>query len=102
MRSGSTFVVLLLLDLLFAPRHSVAEVLGHSAFAAAFPNLSAWVAWAMETPWLGPGLILAIILLLTLRRTHRSPHLPVRRNVAPPKLERYRGVRSRQHRDLEI
>jgi hypothetical protein len=101
-RSGWTFVVLLLLDFLFAPRHSAAEAPGLSAFAAAYPNLSGWLASAMQTPWLGPGLVLAAILILTLRRTRATPRPPVRHNVPAPKLDRYRGVARRQHRDLEI
>jgi hypothetical protein len=101
-RSGLTFAVLLLLDLLFAPRHSAAEVPSGSALAAASPNLTAWLAWAMHTPWLGPGLVLAAILLLTLRRTRKTPFRPVRHNVPPPRLERYRGSPPRQHQDLEV
>ena len=102
MRSGLTFAVLLFLDLLLAPRHSAAEVQGQSVFATAYPSLSAWVAWAMHTPWLGPGLILAAILILTLRRTRTAAHPPVRHNVPSPRLERYRGVAPRQHQDLEV
>ena len=102
MRSGLTFAVLLLLDLLSAPRPSAAEAPGGAAFAAAYPNVSAWFAWAMHTPWLGPGLVLAAILLLTLRRTRSMPPTPVRHNVLPPKLERYRGSPARRHKDLEV
>lgn len=102
MRSGWTFAVLLLLDLTFVPRYCAAEARGRYVSAAAYPNLSAWFTWAMHTPWLGPGLILAAILILTLRRTPAHPRLPVRHNVPPPRLERYRGVTPRQHQDLEI
>lgn len=102
MRSGSVFAVLLLLDLLFAPRSSVAEAQSQSVFAAAYPNLSAWFGWAMHTPWLGPGLILAAILILTLRRTRTNSRPPIRHNVPKPRLERYRGVAPRRHQDLEL
>ena len=102
MRSGWTFAVLLVLDLLLAPRQCVAEAADPSAFAAAYPNLSAWLTWAMHTPWLGPGLVLAALLLLTLHRTRTPARTSVRHNVPTPRLERYRGVSPRQHRDLEV
>jgi hypothetical protein len=56
----------------------------------------------MQTPWLGPGLVLAVILILTLRRTRANARPAVRHNIPAPKLERYRGVAPRQHRDLEL
>lgn len=101
-RSGWTFAVLFLLDLLFAPRLLVAEVQGLSAFVAADPSLSGWFSRAMHTSWLGPGLILAAILLVTLRRSPSTTRPAVRHNVPRPRLERYRGARPRLHRDLEV
>jgi hypothetical protein len=57
---------------------------------------------AWHTTWLGPGLLLGLILLVTLRRARRVARKPLHRQIHRPKLERYRGVLSRRHQDLEI
>lgn len=102
MRSVSQCAVLLLLDLTFAARPSVAEATACSALATALPSITSWLAWAMHTTWLGPGLILALILLLTLRPAPKTPETPVRHLFRRPRLERFRGLAPRTHRDLEI
>ena len=56
----------------------------------------------MDTPWLGPGLVVGVVLLLTLRGTRRAAYKPLHRIFRVPKLERYRGKAHRPHRDLEI
>jgi hypothetical protein len=57
---------------------------------------------ALHIPWLGPGLVLAFLLLATLRGTRRMAYKPLHRTFRMPRLERYRGEIPRQHRDLEI
>jgi len=75
---------------------------GRFALTAALPNIPALLVRAMHTHWLGPGLVLAFLLLITLRGTRRAAYKPLVRRVRQPKLERYRGVTPRRHRDLEI
>jgi hypothetical protein len=69
---------------------------------AKVPDLPALVLWALHIPWLGPGLVLAFVLLVTLRGTRRAAHKPLHRSFRMPKLERYRGEIPRRHKDLEI
>ena len=57
---------------------------------------------ALDVPWLGPGLIVAFVLLITLRGRRRAASKPLHRRFRMPKLERYRGEIPKQHRDLEI
>lgn len=62
---------------------------------------------AIRQPWLGPGLVIAAVLLLW--RGHRAEpesasalsHLAARR-FRKPSLERFRGVPPQAHRDLEV
>ena len=60
----------------------------------------------IHTSWLGPGLVLAVILALfvLMSGSSRKPmenHGLVRR-FRTPRLERYRGVPLRQHQDLDV
>ena len=59
-----------------------------------------WRAW--QTPWLGPGLVLAFLLLVTLRSARRVATKPLHRSFRAPRLERFRGEIPRRHEDLEI
>jgi hypothetical protein len=56
----------------------------------------------LHTPWLGPGLVIALLLLVTLRGVRRAGTKPLHRMIRPPELERYRGVIPKRHRDLEV
>ena len=89
--------VFLLLDLRTPP----AEARGRFALTAKLPDLPGLLARAMQIHWLGPGLVLAFVLLITLRGTRRMAYKPLQRRVRAPKLERYRGLIPRRHRDLE-
>lgn len=102
MRSVGSFVVFLLLNIHSAsptPRAASAE---HFALAAKLPDIPTLILRAMHTPWLGPGLVLALLLLVTLRGARHMAYKPLQRKVHKPKLERYRGVIPRKHQDLEI
>lgn len=101
-RSLGSFVVLLLLEI-----HSVSPTIhGASAerfaLAAKLPDLPNLLLRAMHTSWLGPGLVLAFLLLATLRRARRMAYKPLQRKVHQPRFERYRGDIPRKHQDLEI
>lgn len=99
MRSLVSVVVSLLQDLPNPP----AEARGRFALATAkLPNFGMLLLRVMHIPWLGPGLVLALLLLATLRGTRRTSRKPLQRIVHAPKLERYRGTIPRRHRDLEI
>lgn len=98
MRSLGSVAVLLLLDLPNPP----AEARGHFALPAKLPALAELLLKVMHTPWLGPGLLLALVLLATLRGTRRNARKPLQRIVHAPRLERYRGTIPRRHRDLEV
>jgi hypothetical protein len=89
--------VLLLLDFSTPP----AEARGRFALTAKLPDMPALFARAMQVHWLGPGLVVAFVLLITLRGTRRMAYKPLERRVRAPKLERYRGLIPRRHRDLE-
>ena len=102
MRSPGSFVVLLLLDMHSASRASSAAGAERFALATKLPDIPTWLLHALHTVWLGPGLVLAFLLLATLRRARRKAHKPLHRKVHQPKLERYRGIIPKRHRDLEI
>jgi hypothetical protein len=70
--------------------------------AAKLPDLPALLFRAIHTHWLGPGLVLAFLLLATLRRTRRMAYKPLARKIHSPRLDRYRGTIPRRHQDLEI
>lgn len=95
---GSLAVFLLLLNRHTAWPTSTAVASGHFALAAIFARLFG----AMDIPWLGPGLVVAFVLLITLRGRRRAAEKPVHRRFRMPRLERYRGEISRQHHDLEV
>lgn len=100
MRSLGSFVVVLLLEMHSAwPRPGAASA-EHFALAAKLPDISTGFLRALHTAWLGPGLVLAFILLATLRGTRRRAYKPLQRKVHEPKLERYRGIVPRKRRDL--
>ena len=102
MRSVGSFVVLLLLDIHSASPAARAARAGRFALATKLPDIPTLLLHALHIPWLGPGLVLALLLLITLRGARRMAYKPLQRKVHQPKLERYRGVIPRKHRDLEI
>ena len=102
MRSIGCFAVFLLLNGHVAWRTPPAVMRGHFVLAAGLPDLEGTLLRALDTPWLGPGLIVAFVLLLTLRGKRRIAYKPLHRRIRMPKLERYRGKIPRPHRDLEI
>jgi hypothetical protein len=101
-RSVGSFVVLLLLDIDSASPAYRAASAGRFALAVKLPDIPALLLRAMHIPWLGPGLVLAFLLLVTLRGARRMAYKPLQRKVHQPKLEQYRGVIPRKHQDLEI
>jgi hypothetical protein len=101
-RSLGSFVVLLLLDGHLALPKPPALARGRFALIAKLPSLSNLLFRALHTRWLAPGLVLAFLLLVTLRGARRMAYKPLQRLVHQPRLERYRGVIPRRHQDLEI
>lgn len=60
----------------------------------------------IHTPWLGPGLVIGILLALVALMTHsadkpKNAKVLVRKFRAP-RLERFRGALPKNHQDLEI
>ena len=102
MRCLGSVVVLLLLNNHLALPNPPAGERGRFALTAGLADIPAWLVRAMHIPWLAPGLVLAFLLLITLRGTRRMAYKPLQRRVHQPKLERYRGVIPRRHQDLEI
>ena len=102
MRSGCCSAVFLLLNILFAWRGTPAQAQGRFALGASYFDPAGLLVRAMHIPWLGPGLILAAFLLLTLRPMRRMARKPIYRAMRAPHLERFRGVIPRRHRDLEL
>ena len=101
MRSDGCIAVLLL-DCLFDRRVVSPGSRGLLALAAGVPNFTNSILRVIHIPWLGPGLIMALLLLMTLRGSRRMAHKPLHRKIHPPRLERYQGVLPKRHRDLEI
>jgi hypothetical protein len=97
-----SFVVLLLLNRHVAWR--IPPAVGQERFAlgAKMLDLSHLLGQSLHTPWLGPGLVIALLLLVTLRGKRTKAYKPLHRRFRMPKLERYRGEIPRRHRDLEI
>lgn len=101
MRSPGSFVVFLLGSIttwLTTP----AAARGRFVLGAKLPDVPGLVSWALNVPWLGPGLVVAFVLLITLRGARRMVSRPLRRRFRMPRLERYRGEIPRRHQDLEI
>jgi hypothetical protein len=101
-RSPGSFVVLLLPSRHCAWLSSPVSARGHLALAASLPGPSELLLRAWSVSWLGPGLLIAVLLLVTLRRSRRVARKPLHRSVRAPELERYRGVVPRRHQDLEV
>ena len=83
-------------------RAGAALVRGRFVLCARMADLPGLMSKALDSPWLGPGLVVAVVLLLTLRGTRRAAYKPLHRIFRMPKLERYRGKIPRPHRDLEL
>lgn len=97
MRAGS-FAAFLLLSWQTFP----AVGTGRFVLGAKLPDLTKWVLSGLNVPWLGPGLVVAFVLLITLRGTRRMASKPLHRRFRMPRLERYRGEVPRRHQDLEV
>ena len=94
--------VVLLLGSITAWLTPLAGARGRFALAVKLPDIAGLAMRALHVPWLGPGLVLAVLLLVTLRGTRRRAFKPLHRRFRMPRLERYRGDIPRRHRDLEI
>ena len=101
MRSLGSFVVFLL-GPIAAWLNPLALARGRFVLAAKLPEFASLLTKALNVPWLGPGLVVAFVLLITLRGTRRAAYKPLHRRFRMPRLERYRGEIPRRHRDLEI
>jgi hypothetical protein len=97
-----SFAALLLLNGHPAWRTLPAAVVGCFALAARLSDAPGLVSRALDTPWLGPGIVVAVVLLLTLRGTRRAAYKPLHRIFRMPRLERHRGEILRRHQDLEL
>lgn len=75
---------------------------GRFVLAAKLSDVPTLVSRALNTPWLGPGLVVAVVLLLTLRGARAMVSKPLHRKFRMPRLERFRGKMPRRHQDLEI
>jgi len=76
--------------------------------------LSAWTAAsavhlrsAIRQPWLGPGLVIAAVLLLWRGHQPETENVSrlsdlAKRRFRKPSLERFQGVPPQAHRDLEV
>jgi hypothetical protein len=100
-RSLGSFVVFLL-GSIAAWLTPPAAARGRFVLGARLSEIPALVSRALNTPWLGPGLVVAVVLLLTLRGTRRAAYKPLHRIFRMPRLERYRGEIPRRHQDLEL
>jgi hypothetical protein len=101
-RSLGSFAVFLLLNRHLAWRLPAAAIRGRFVLGVKLATVPAILSNALDIPWLGPGLIVAFVLLITLRGRRRAATKPLHRRFRMPKLERYRGKIPRRHRDLEI
>ena len=106
MRSLGLFADLLLLSRHFACRIPPAVAVGRFALAAkvgaAALDIPDLLSRALDIPWLGPGVVIAIVLLITLRGRRRVARKPLHRSFRMPHLERFRGKVWKRHQDLEI
>jgi len=100
-RSLGSFVVFLL-GSIAAWLTPSALARGRFVLAARLSEVPGLISRALNTPWLGPGLIVAVVLLLTLRGARRMAFKPLHRRFRMPRLERFRGKIPRRHQDLEI
>jgi len=80
----------------------MAAIRGRFVLGLKLASVPSLISGALDIPWLGPGLIVAFVLLITLRGRRRAATKPLHRRFRMPKLERYRGETPRRHRDLEI
>jgi hypothetical protein len=78
---------------------SAREPLVLAARLSNFPELFQRI---LHTSWLGPGLILAALLLITRPRAKSQKERRFVRIFHEPKLERYRGISPKRHKDLEV
>ena len=101
MRSLGSFVVFLL-GPMAAWLTPSALAPGRFVLCAKLPELPGLVQRALDIPWFGPGLVVAFVLLITLRGTRRAAYKPLHRRFRMPRLERHRGKIPRRHQDLEI
>lgn len=101
-RFPGSFAVFLLLNGHSAWLAPPAAERGRFVLGVGLADLPGLVTRALDTPWLGPGLVVAVVLLLTLRGTRRAAYKPLHRSFRMPRLERYRGKIPRRHEDLEI
>ena len=101
-RSAVCIAVFLLLDRLPAPP-TAREPLVLAAASARYVEVFQQI---IHTSWLGPGLILAVFLLLFVLVTGPTDKPNKTRGLVrkfkAPKLERYGGKFPKNHRDLEI
>jgi len=97
-----SFAVLLLLNRHIAWRIPPALAQERFALGAKILDLPGHLNRTLHTPWLGPGLVIALLLLVTLRGKRIKAYKPLHRRFRMPRLERYRGEIPRRHRDLEI
>jgi hypothetical protein len=79
-----------------------AHARGRFVLGAKLPELPGLVQRVLDIPWFGPGLVVAFVLLITLRGTRRAAYKPLHRRFRMPRLERYRGKIPKRHQDLEI
>ena len=106
MRSAVCTAVFLLLDCLRASA-GMREPLVLAAASTGFPKLFQQV---LHMSWLGPGLIVALLLgLLALAtqpadktKNDKAKKTLELRRIRAPRLERYRGTLPKRHRDLEL
>lgn len=102
MRSMVSTAAFLLLKALHGPALRRASL----ALAAESTGLPQLFTRAIHIAWLGPGLMVAAVLVILTLMTRPSRKSRQQRRlvriVRQPSLERYRGVFPKNHRDLEI
>lgn len=101
-RSLGSLAFFLLLNGHTAWRIPLTLLRGRFVLGASMADLPGLASRALDIPWLGPGIVVGVVLLLTLRGTRRKAYKPLHRIFRMPGLDRFRGKRPRPHRDLEI
>ena len=101
-RSVVCAVLFLLLDCL----HASAVERKLSALAVNFPRYPTLFQQIIHTSWLGPGLLLGLLLMVLALLSHSSRKSQIKhglvRQFRTPSLDRYRGDFPKRHQDLDF
>lgn len=106
MRSGKIMAALLLL---VGPKGRASLLAWARGLSALVAGVGWWVPLrdTVRLPWLGPGLLLALVLLISLLARRGTPdeepvHRMAKRSFRAPRIEEFRRLPPRNHSDLEV